>query len=51
VELRTPDGNWRNGFRVFDVVDTSIGTRYRIESSTEKLNVTADVIRPAQEAA
>ncbi len=51
VELRTPDGNWRNGFRVFDVVDTSIGTRYRIENSTEQFNVTASQMRPAQEVA
>lgn len=51
VELRTPDGNWRNGFRIFDVVDTSIGTRYRIESSKEQCNVTASQIRPAREVA
>jgi len=51
VEFCTSEGNWRNGFRVFDVVETTRGTRYRIESSTEVLNVTADVIRPDVEAA
>jgi hypothetical protein len=35
VELLQSDGSWRNGWRVADVVATSIGTRYRIECGAD----------------
>jgi hypothetical protein len=51
VDVIAPDGNWRNGFRVLDVVETSAATRYRVEGATAGYNVTGDQLRPSVEAA
>ncbi len=51
VDVIAPDGNWRNGFRVLDVVETSATTRYRVEGATAGYNVTGDQLRPSVEAA
>jgi hypothetical protein len=51
VDVITPDGDWRNGFRVLDVVEISTGTRYRVEGATDGYNVTGDQLRPSVEAA
>lgn len=51
VDVIAPDGNWRNGFRVLDVVETSACTRYRVEGATDGYNVTGDQLRPSVEAA
>jgi hypothetical protein len=45
VELHNSDGTWRNGWHVADVVDSSIGTRYRIEAGNDFKVVGADQIR------
>ena len=52
IELADPDGGWRNGWTVADVVEVSSGaTRYRITGGGESLNVPADQIRPCAEVA
>lgn len=51
VDVIAPDGNWRNGFRVLDVVETSAATRYRVEGAADGYNVTGDQLRPSVEAA
>jgi len=51
VDLIAPDGNWRNGFRVVDVVEISTGTRYRVQGATDGYNVTGHQLRPSIEAA
>ena len=35
VELLHADGSWRNGWKVADVLATTIGTRYRLESGSD----------------
>jgi len=51
VDVMGADRNWRNGFRVLDVVETSAGTRYRVEGAADGYNVTGDQLRPSVEAA
>ena len=51
VDVIAPDGNWRNGFRVLDVVETSTTTRYRVEGAADGYNVTGDQLRPSVESA
>jgi hypothetical protein len=47
IELAEPDGGWRNGWTVADVVEVSSGTtRYRIESGGGYRVVGPDQIRP-----
>jgi len=51
VDLIASDGNWRNGFRVVDVVEISTGTRYRVQGATDGYNMTGHQLRPSVEAA
>ncbi len=51
VEHLGADGTWTNGWTVTDMVNTSIGTRYRIVSDADYRVVGSDQIRPCPEVA